>query len=180
MRPAPTLRSRPGWGGTDRSRRYDRPTHARSANGNRSPPATPSTASTVEGGPVSPPPCRRCGSLEYSSAGLCAECHQYGPKRARSCPDCGASPLAARAVCAWDGATNIPAAVPAGSAGTVTCRPIWSACAACAGVKRRCCGNGTGRWTTSARTAMANSFSSPKCPGGCPVGAAVPRRTARQ
>jgi hypothetical protein len=40
------------------------------------------------GGPVTPPPCRRCGSREYYSAGLCADCHQYGPKHARSCPDC--------------------------------------------------------------------------------------------
>jgi len=40
------------------------------------------------GGPVTPPPCRRCGSPEYYTAGLCGDCHQYGPRRARPCPDC--------------------------------------------------------------------------------------------
>lgn len=40
------------------------------------------------GGPVTPPPCRRCGSPEYYTAGLCGDCHQYGPRRARSCADC--------------------------------------------------------------------------------------------
>jgi hypothetical protein len=48
------------------------------------------------GGPVTAPPCRRCGSPEYYSAGLCGDCHQYGPKRARSCPDCLAWGVAAR------------------------------------------------------------------------------------
>ncbi|MGH2736528.1 MAG: hypothetical protein ACRDKZ_13190, partial [Actinomycetota bacterium] len=35
------------------------------------------------------PPCRRCGSSDdYYSAGLCARCHQYGPKGPESCGDC--------------------------------------------------------------------------------------------
>lgn len=35
------------------------------------------------------PPCRRCGSTDdYYSAGLCARCHQYGPKGPESCTDC--------------------------------------------------------------------------------------------
>lgn len=46
--------------------------------------------------PITPPPCRRCGSPDYYTAGLCADCHQYGPKRARSCPDCLAWGVAVR------------------------------------------------------------------------------------
>jgi hypothetical protein len=40
-------------------------------------------------GPVTPPPCRRCGSrLDYYSAGLCARCHKYAPVGVGSCIDC--------------------------------------------------------------------------------------------
>ncbi|MEV7929075.1 hypothetical protein [Kitasatospora sp. NPDC088779] len=38
--------------------------------------------------PGEPPPCRRCGSLEYYSAGLCQTCHHFAPDRATSCRDC--------------------------------------------------------------------------------------------
>lgn len=32
------------------------------------------------GGPVIPPPCRRCGSVEhYYTSGLCARCHPHAP-----------------------------------------------------------------------------------------------------
>ena len=41
------------------------------------------------GGPVPPPPCRRCGSTkDYYSAGLCARCHKYAPVGVGSCIDC--------------------------------------------------------------------------------------------
>ena len=40
-------------------------------------------------GPITPPPCRRCGSTEdYFAAGLCLRCHPGRPKTASSCPDC--------------------------------------------------------------------------------------------
>jgi hypothetical protein len=43
----------------------------------------------VPGGPVTPPPCRKCGSAEdYYSAGLCIRCHKYAPQLAGSCLDC--------------------------------------------------------------------------------------------
>jgi hypothetical protein len=44
------------------------------------------------GGPVPPPPCRRCGSTDnYFTAGLCAWCHRGGfPGRIESCRDCHA------------------------------------------------------------------------------------------
>lgn len=43
------------------------------------------------GGPVSPPPCRRCGSTtDYYSAGLCARCHLRAPQHVESCRDCRA------------------------------------------------------------------------------------------
>ena len=66
------------------------------------------------GGPVTPPPCRRCGSREnYFTSGLCGRCHHHGPApgspvwespgklRRRpvtviSCPDCGAWGVTAR------------------------------------------------------------------------------------
>jgi hypothetical protein len=65
------------------------------------------------GGPVTPPPCRRCGStVNYFTSGLCGRCHHHGPapgspvwespgKLRRpvtviSCPDCGAWGVTAR------------------------------------------------------------------------------------
>jgi hypothetical protein len=66
------------------------------------------------GGPVTPPPCRRCGSKEnYFTSGLCSRCHHHapGPKSPRwespgklrqkkvvvsSCPDCLAWGVTAR------------------------------------------------------------------------------------
>lgn len=36
------------------------------------------------------PPCRRCGSLDYYSAGLCRRCHKYAPPRPDSCHQCSA------------------------------------------------------------------------------------------
>jgi hypothetical protein len=66
------------------------------------------------GGPVTPPPCRRCGSKEnYYTSGLCARCHHHapGPKSpvwespgklrqkkitVSSCPDCLAWGVTAR------------------------------------------------------------------------------------
>jgi integrase len=43
------------------------------------------------GGPVTPPPCRRCGTtIDYYSAGLCSRCHQYAPQRPDACRDCHA------------------------------------------------------------------------------------------
>lgn len=43
------------------------------------------------GGPVAPPPCRRCGSTtDYYSAGLCSRCHHMAPQQPGSCLDCGA------------------------------------------------------------------------------------------
>ena len=66
------------------------------------------------GGPVTPPPCRRCGSKEnYYTSGLCSRCHHHapGPKSPRwespgklrrrpvkvaSCPDCLAWGVTAR------------------------------------------------------------------------------------
>ncbi|MFI5068912.1 MAG: hypothetical protein ACHP9Z_33720 [Streptosporangiales bacterium] len=54
------------------------------------------------GGPVIPPPCRKCGSAtDYYTSGLCARCHTHAPgERSQSwktgsrkvlvdsCPDC--------------------------------------------------------------------------------------------
>ncbi len=41
------------------------------------------------GGPVIPPPCRRCGSTtDYYSAGLCIRCHKYAPVGVGTCVDC--------------------------------------------------------------------------------------------
>jgi len=41
------------------------------------------------GGPQTPPPCRRCGSLTgYYSAGLCRRCHRFAPQTTDSCIDC--------------------------------------------------------------------------------------------
>ena len=41
------------------------------------------------GGPVTPPPCLRCGSgRDYYAAGMCAGCHRYGSPRVDSCQDC--------------------------------------------------------------------------------------------
>jgi hypothetical protein len=43
------------------------------------------------GGPVTPPPCRRCSAAgDYYSAGLCGRCHQYAPQRPDACRDCHA------------------------------------------------------------------------------------------
>ncbi|HEV2374070.1 MAG TPA: hypothetical protein VGS19_18175 [Streptosporangiaceae bacterium] len=88
------------------------------------------------GGPVTPPPCRRCGSAEnYFTSGLCTHCHFHapGPKspvwespgklRRRpvvvsSCPDCGAWGVTARygwicAACkAWREKYGRPASCP--------------------------------------------------------------------
>ncbi len=41
------------------------------------------------GGPVTPPPCRRCGSTtDYYSAGMCVRCHKYAPVGVGTCIDC--------------------------------------------------------------------------------------------
>jgi hypothetical protein len=43
------------------------------------------------GGPLTPPPCRRCGATgDYYSAGLCGRCHQYAPQPPDACRDCHA------------------------------------------------------------------------------------------
>ena len=43
------------------------------------------------GGPVTPPPCRRCGSkVGYWTAGLCTRCHPRAPQTVDSCRDCHA------------------------------------------------------------------------------------------
>jgi hypothetical protein len=34
------------------------------------------------------PPCKRCGSLDYWSAGLCVWCHKYGQPPPTSCKYC--------------------------------------------------------------------------------------------
>lgn len=63
------------------------------------------------GGPVTPPPCLRCGSNQgYFTDGLCGRCHRFGPDRVGSCQDCHA----------W-GAT----------------RQLGWRCAACDGAQRR-------------------------------------------
>ncbi|MFD5430284.1 hypothetical protein [Streptomyces sp. NPDC127084] len=40
------------------------------------------------GGPVTPPPCLVCGSLDYYNTGKCRRCHLYGQPAVESCPDC--------------------------------------------------------------------------------------------
>jgi hypothetical protein len=41
------------------------------------------------GGPVIPPPCRRCGSTSgYYTGGLCWRCHPRAPQRRDACRDC--------------------------------------------------------------------------------------------
>lgn len=43
----------------------------------------------TEGGPVTPPPCRKCGSTTlYFSGGLCQRCHRFAPHLIDSCLDC--------------------------------------------------------------------------------------------
>jgi len=43
----------------------------------------------MPGGPVTPPPCRRCGStVDYYSGGLCRRCHCHAPQLVDSCRDC--------------------------------------------------------------------------------------------
>jgi len=43
------------------------------------------------GGPVEPPPCLKCGSIDrYFTNGLCARCHHYGGPLIDSCTDCHA------------------------------------------------------------------------------------------
>lgn len=43
----------------------------------------------MEGGPVVPPPCRKCGSTTlYFSGGLCQRCHRFAPHVIDSCLDC--------------------------------------------------------------------------------------------
>ncbi|GAB3769323.1 hypothetical protein GCM10028864_68800 [Microlunatus parietis] len=42
----------------------------------------------IPGGPFAPPLCRRCGSSEYYSQGLCAHCHPGSPGFIGSCRDC--------------------------------------------------------------------------------------------
>lgn len=42
----------------------------------------------LPGGPFTAPPCRRCGSDNYFSAGLCGACHPGGPLRMGACRDC--------------------------------------------------------------------------------------------
>lgn len=45
----------------------------------------------LPGGPVTPPPCRRCGSSgDYYSGGLCRRCHPRAPQQVDSCCDCHA------------------------------------------------------------------------------------------
>lgn len=43
------------------------------------------------GGPITPPPCRTCGTTEsYYTAGQCVRCHKNSPLTVDSCPDCHA------------------------------------------------------------------------------------------
>ena len=43
----------------------------------------------LPGGPFTPPPCQRCGSVaDYYSAGLCQRCHYFAPQCYDSCRDC--------------------------------------------------------------------------------------------
>lgn len=43
----------------------------------------------MPGGPFTPPPCRKCGSIErYYSGGLCQRCHRFAPQIVDSCMDC--------------------------------------------------------------------------------------------
>lgn len=45
----------------------------------------------MPGGPLTPPPCRRCGREDgYYSAGLCDRCHRHAPQTASACLDCDA------------------------------------------------------------------------------------------
>ena len=106
-----------GLGATDQHHRHERSHQALQVCGVR-PPAMreiPYCFACWPGGPVTPPPCRRCGSTkDYFMSGLCARCHHHapGPKtplwespgklRRRpvvavsSCPDCDAWGVTAR------------------------------------------------------------------------------------
>ena len=45
----------------------------------------------MPGGPIAPPPCRRCGATtDFYASGLCSRCHHYAPQRVDSCRDCHA------------------------------------------------------------------------------------------
>lgn len=54
--------------------------------------ATPSSTYCYDcspGGPITPPPCRKCGSsTDYYSSGLCRYCHRFAPQITGSCRDC--------------------------------------------------------------------------------------------
>ncbi len=42
----------------------------------------------LPGGPLTPPPCSRCGSARYYNNGLCVACHPHGPEHIESCLGC--------------------------------------------------------------------------------------------
>jgi hypothetical protein len=42
----------------------------------------------LPGGPLTPPPCSRCGSERYFSNGLCDACHPAGPRHIGACQGC--------------------------------------------------------------------------------------------
>ncbi|MCP3878909.1 MAG: hypothetical protein GY701_11040 [Sulfitobacter sp.] len=42
----------------------------------------------LPGGPLTPPPCSRCGSERYYNNGLCDACHPAGPRHTGSCQGC--------------------------------------------------------------------------------------------
>lgn len=42
----------------------------------------------LPGGPLTPPPCTRCGSGSYFTNGLCEACHPAGPRHLGSCRGC--------------------------------------------------------------------------------------------
>ncbi|WP_411076585.1 hypothetical protein [Streptomyces sp. cmx-4-7] len=42
----------------------------------------------LPGGPITPPPCRACDSLDYFSQGLCIRCHPGAPLHVASCRGC--------------------------------------------------------------------------------------------
>lgn len=90
----------------------------------------------MPGGPITPPPCRRCGSSgNYYSSGLCSRCHLYAPQSVESCRVCDAWGVTRHTkwVCqpcaTW--AAKYPMGVCASCERTIAvntdavCRPCW-------------------------------------------------------
>lgn len=84
-------------------------------------PRVPYSFSCWPGGPITPPPCLRCGSrTNYYASGLCARCHPSAIPPVESCRDC----------LAW-GATRMHKWLCRGCVAWRTAHPTVAACRTC-------------------------------------------------